>query len=220
MWRLRPPRWEAHRTGKRASGGQHDLIHHEAERDYRSKSVVKPISLGVGASTALMFKTDDPGVAASLPALAQAHGFEQVWLQTWRPASLSAAIQAAKSLNIPVRLAIRPWEVPDGASKVTPPTSRYSAEQQRTKLRAHLERDGRMARDESTVWGRPPYIAGLVMRLGRRKAARHLESVDLTSRRRMVSMASCCATPNPCGYETDCLPTTGPPRHCWTSGTL
>jgi len=80
----------------------------------------RPILLRSGSGTALVCKTDDPSVAAHLPALAQAHGFEEIWVQTWNPKCLVNMINSAKGDSISVRLVVKPWELPPGTASADP----------------------------------------------------------------------------------------------------
>jgi len=81
---------------------------------------VKPIPIRSGAGTALVFKTDEPSVAAGLPALAQTHGFEEIWLQTWDSKCLAALIDSASRGHTSVRLVVKPWELPKGIASADP----------------------------------------------------------------------------------------------------
>jgi len=106
----RPLEWEE------SLGQTKDLTQREGSaNDHMSKTVVKPIHIRNGTASALLVKTDDPAIASKLSGLAVSHGFEEIWLQTWKLQCLQEAVAAAKALHLRVRLAIRPWEIPAGS---------------------------------------------------------------------------------------------------------
>ncbi len=80
----------------------------------------KPILFRSGSSTAFVFKTDNPDVAARLPLLAQPHGFEEIWIQTRNERCLVKAIEASEAAHMRVRLVLAPWELPAGSSTKDP----------------------------------------------------------------------------------------------------
>jgi len=128
--------------------------------DYTSKSVLKPIPLRAGSSSALMFKTDDSSVASKLPELAAAHGFAEVWLQTWRSDCLRGAIRAAKTLHLRVRFVIKPWEIPAGTK--TADADRTILDDTSTQAEDRLESSA-VWQQGSPIWGEPPITIGRFM---------------------------------------------------------
>ena len=149
----KPLEWEeslGHRSGLTREPGP--------IRDYASKSVVKPIPLRAGSSTAIMFKTNDPSVAGALPVYAASHGFEEIWLQTWQSRCLLAVIAAANSVHIRVRLVVRPWEIPDGMKASDLDKNILDG----TSIQAEDSFEGSAEwEDSSPIWGVPPVNVGL-----------------------------------------------------------
>lgn len=123
------------------------------EKDRWSKTVVKPIPLHSGSSSALIIKTDDASAASTAPEIARAHGFEEVWIQTWNAETLRSAIDSAKPLNIPVRFLIRPWEAPKGVKLMD--VDRNILGESSAQVESRVESTA-MWKDLSMSWGISP----------------------------------------------------------------
>ena len=165
--------------------------------DYTSRTAVRPIPMRAGSAAAAIFKTDDPSVASKLPALASAHGFEEVWLCTWQTNCLEAAIQSAKSLRIRLRLVLRPWEIPAGAKTADPDRTilGYTASQ----AESVLEGTARW-RESSPVWGVPPVDMGTLMAPNEKLRSQFWQKLINLSKTTGLEGVVVCDT-EPHGYE-------------------
>jgi hypothetical protein len=79
------------------------------DRDYRSRSTVKPSQVP-GGSSGLMVKTNDPDEVAPLVLVAKQHSFGELWLETSNPDVVKSAVGG----DLPVRLVIKPWRKENG----------------------------------------------------------------------------------------------------------
>ena len=130
------------------------------EKDRRSKTIVKPIQLSAERSPALIFKTDDPSLTGKISELAQSHGFKEIWLQTWSADCLKSAVESAKSLTMPIRLVIRPWESPKGVRLVD--VDRNILGESSAQAEDRVENTATW-QDLSVSWGIPPFAPGVLL---------------------------------------------------------